>query len=334
MKNVLKHKEMGLVIILVAVSFIITIKNPAFLSVDNIMNILKGNVVLAIVSLGMLLVMITGGIDVSVGGIIAATTLFVGNFMVSYTGNVILSFLLGMVIGSCMGILNGLLIAFIKLPPIVETLGMYSIISGFMLYITKGAYINNIPDNFPAFGKITVLNVIPNGRGGMTGVPVQILILAAVVVLTHIIMKYTKVGRGIFAIGGNRLSAERLGFHVKKITVFVYGYMGFICGTAAMTHVSILKQIDPNAFNGYDMKVIAAVILGGVNVMGGEGSITGTLLGVALFAVINNGLTLMKVSSYWQKVILGVFMVFSICFVVIGKRRAGRHLAKVDIEEG
>lgn len=95
MKNVLKHKEMGLVIILVAVSFIITIKNPAFLSVDNIMNILKGNVVLAIVSLGMLLVMITGGIDVSVGGIIAATTLFVGNFMVSYTGNVILSFFSG-----------------------------------------------------------------------------------------------------------------------------------------------------------------------------------------------------------------------------------------------
>lgn len=333
MKKFVKTKEMGLLLILLAVSLIITVKNPVFVSVDNIMNILKGNVVLAMVSLGMLLVMITGGIDVSVGAVIAATTLLTGNFMVSVTGNVLVAYLLGMVTGTCIGVVNGILIAYIQLPPIVETLGMYSIINGIMLYITKGAYINNIPAEFTAFGRMTVFNVFSDGRGNATGIPVQILILAALILLTHIIMKYTKAGRGIYAIGGNCVSTERLGFPLKKIQIFVYGYMGFLCGAAAMTHISIIKQVDPNAFNGYDMKVIAAVILGGVNVMGGEGSITGTLLGVGLFAVINNGLTLMKVSSYWQKIILGVFMVFSICVVVIQKKRADRSLIKVDIDD-
>ena len=332
MRKFIKGREMGLVILLLILMAGITANNPAFIRPDNILNILKTNVILAIVSLGMLSVMITGGIDTSIGAIISAVTLIVGNFMVRITGNVVLAFVLGALVGTAIGMMNGLLIAYIKIPPIVATLGMYSIVSGISLYLTKGAYINNIPQEFTDFGKITFLNIFPDGRGGKMGIPVQIFVLLALIGLTCLIIKYTKVGRGIFAIGGNRVSAERVGYDVNKITVFVYGYMGFICGIAGIVHTSIMKQVDPNAFVGYDMKTIAAVILGGVNVMGGEGTITGTLVGVSLFAVINNGLTLMKISTYWQKIILGAIMVFSICFVVIRKKRAEKHLVKVEID--
>lgn len=331
MKRLFKKKEMALMILAVVLMIVITSVNGSFLSPTNIINILKGNVILAIVSVGMMTVMITGGIDVSVAGIIAATTLVVGNFMVAVTGNPALAYVLGVLTGTVLGILNGLLIAFIKIPPIVATLGTYSVMSGMMLYLTKGSYINNIPQEFVDFGKTTLLNIIPDGAGDTVGLPIQLVFLVIIIALTWYIMKYTKMGRGIFAVGGNMLSAERIGYNVNKILVFVYGYMGFICGIAAITHVSIMRQVDPNAFNGYEMKVIAAVILGGVNVMGGEGTILGTLLGVLLFAEINNGLTLMQVSTYWQKIILGAIMVFSICFVVIQKRRASKKHAKVDI---
>ena len=331
MKRIFKKKEMGLVILALLLMTVITSVNGSFLSPMNIINILKGNVILAIVSVGMMVVMITGGIDVSVAGIIAATTLVIGNFMVSVTGNPILAYILGIMTGTVLGLLNGLLVAFIQIPPIVATLGTYSVMSGMMLYLTKGAYINNIPQEFIDFGKTTFLNILPDGDGGVIGLPIQLAFLALTIVITWYIMKYTRTGRGIFAIGGNTISAQRIGYNVNRILVFVYGYMGFICGLAAVTHVSIMRQVDPNAFNGYEMKVIAAVILGGVNVMGGEGSILGTLLGVLLFAVINNGLTLMQVSTYWQKIILGAIMVFSICFVVIQKRRASKKHAKVDI---
>ena len=144
MRKFIKGREMGLVILLLILMAGITANNPAFIRPDNILNILKTNVILAIVSLGMLSVMITGGIDTSIGAIISAVTLIVGNFMVRITGNVVLAFVLGALVGTAIGMMNGLLIAYIKIPPIVATLGMYSIVSGISLYLTKGAYINNI----------------------------------------------------------------------------------------------------------------------------------------------------------------------------------------------
>lgn len=332
MKRFLKSREMGLVILVVALMIVITCVNSSFVSATNIINVLKGNVILAIVSVGMLLVMITGGIDTSVGGIISVCTLVVGNFMVANTGNPLLAYAIGLAVGTVIGILNGILIAFLSIPPIVATLGMYSIISGLTSYITRGAYVNNLPDEFINFGKTTFLNIFPDGNGGTTGLPIQLIFLIAALALAFFIMRHTRVGRGIFAVGGNAVSAQRIGFNSKKITVFVYGFMGFICGLAAVTHTSMMRQVDPNAFVGYDMKTIGAVILGGVNVMGGDGTLTGTMLGVALFAIINNGLTLMGVSTYWQKIILGAIMIISICFVIIQKQKSGKKLVKVDID--
>lgn len=333
MKRFLKSREMALIVLALMLVCVIFFNNGKFLSASNLMNVLKNNIILTIVSAGMLLVMITGGIDASVGAIITVTTLVAGNFLVRVSANPVLAYVLGISVGTLFGLINGVLIAFLQLPPLVATLGMYSVASGLMIFLTKGAYINNIPQSFIDFGLTTFLNIFPKGDGTFIGLPIQLIPLALVLTLTYVILRHTKIGRGVFAIGGNMLSAERVGFNVKAVQMFSYSYMGFICGIAGVTHISIMRRVDPNAFTGYEMDVIAAVILGGVNVLGGEGSLLGTILGVTLFAIIRNGLTLLQISSYWEKIILGSVMVIAICFVVIQKNRARSHTSKVDIIE-
>ena len=320
MKKLLKSRELALGILALVLIVIISVNNTRFLSAVNLMNVLKSNIILAIVSCGMLVVMITGGIDASVGAMISTTTLIVGNFLVHVSPNPVLAYVLGMLIGTLFGTVN------------VATLGMNSIASGLMIFLTKGAYINNIPQSFIDFGLTTFLKIFPKGDGTTIGLPIQVIPLVLVVALTYFLLRHTKMGRGVFAIGGNMLSAERVGFNVIAVQIFCYAFMGFICGVAGVTHISIMRRVDPNAFNGYEMDVIAAVILGGVNVLGGEGTLTGTLLGVALFAIINNGLTLLKISSYWQKIVLGAVMVIALCAIVIQKRHDSSRVKKVDIE--
>ena len=333
MKRFLKSREMALAVLVIILVVIISLNNGRFLFASNLMNVLKNNIILCIVSVGMLLVMITGGIDVSVAAIITVVTLVVGNFLVYVSPNPLVAYLLGISVGTLFGMLNGVLIAFLQIPPLVATLGMYSVASGMIVFITKGAYINNIPQSFIDFGLTQFLRIFPKGDGTYIGLPIQLLPLMFVLILTYLLLRHTKIGRGVFAIGGNMLSAERVGFNVKMVQLFSYAYMGLICGVAGVTHITIMRRVDPNAFKGYEMTVIAAVILGGVNVMGGEGTLLGTVLGVMLFAIIKNGLTLLHISSYWEKIILGAVMVIAICFVVIQKNRAKSHVNKVDINE-
>lgn len=333
MKCILKTREMGLVYIIIFISTIITIMNPIFLRPDNLIDLVKGNCVLAIISLGMLFAILTRGVDASVGGIVTTVTVVVGNFMLNVTGNVFIAFIIGSIVGIALGMINGLLISQLEIPPIVATLGTYSVISGTMLYITSGKLINNLPESFKMFGNTTVLKFIPDGRGHLIGIPVQILIMVLVSLITAFLLKYTLIGRGVYALGGNEVSASRTGYNPKKITIFIYCFIGFLCGIAGVTHVSIMKQIDPNAFIGYDLKSVGAVILGGASVAGGEGTVTGTLLGVLIFAIINNGLILVGISSFWQKIITGTIIVAAVSFNLIQKKHANKKLIRVDIDE-
>lgn len=331
MKQFAKSKEMGIFLIVVFISLIISLNSSTFFRIDNLMDMLKGNTVLAIMSMGMLLVIITGGIDVSVAAIIAAVTILVGKFMVAVTGNVLVAFLAGSLIGIAFGAINGLLVAKIKIPPIVVTLGTVSIINGFMLYLTNGNWINDIPKEFIDFGTITFFK-IQNETFGEVGIPVQALFLLGAALLTWFVLKYTLIGRGVYAMGGNPVSAERIGYNLDKINVFVYSYMGLMCGIAGVVHTSIMKQVDPNAFTGFELQVVAAVVIGGANILGGTGTVKGTLLGVLLLAVMNNGLILMHIPVYWQKIVTGAVIVLAVSFDVIQKNIAERKLIKVDVE--
>jgi ribose/xylose/arabinose/galactoside ABC-type transport system permease subunit len=329
--NILKIKEMPILLVLVAISLIITIVNPSFATLENFLDLLRSNITLAIMALGMLLVIITGGIDVSVGSIVSAGACITGWFLMNITSSVIITVLLSCVVGTLMGLVNGMFISRLKIPPIVTTLGTMSIILGLTLYITNGNWMTGLPNTFIGFGRITILNVtLASGR--VIGFPIQGFFLIFAILLTWFILKKTVIGRGIYAIGGNLESAERMGFRSPKILAFVYAYEGFLVGLAAVSHTSVMRQVDPNAFLGFEMKVIAAVVLGGASTLGGTGSILGTMLGVAIFCVINNGLILMRIPTFWQKIVVGILIVGSIAIDMAQKRRAERKQIRVDVE--
>ncbi|MDR2048340.1 MAG: ABC transporter permease [Treponema sp.] len=329
--NIPKIRELPILLILAGIAGIITVVNPSFITLENLMSLFKSNLTLSIMSLGMLMVLLTGGIDVSTGALIAVTTYITAQCLVRTSSNLFVVFFVSCFSGIVMGIINGWFISRLKIPPIITTLGTMNIFQGVLLYLTGGSWVTELPENFIMFGRITVFNIVlKNSRS--VGFPVQGFIFIFAIILTWFLLKKTVIGRGVYALGGNRESAERMGYKPNRILTFVYAYEGLLVGLAAVSHTSIMRQVDPNAFLGFEMQVIAALVLGGVSTAGGTGSILGTLLGVAVFCVINNGLILMKIPTYWQKILVGIIIIVSISVDMFQKQRAERKQIRVDVE--
>jgi len=326
-----KGKEAGILAVFLAISLVIALSSPVFLRIDNLFDIIKSNIVLGIMAIAMLPIILTGGIDVSVASIIAAVTVIIGNFMIGVSSNIFAVFVVGCASGAVLGLINGLLVAKLKIPPIVATLGTMSIIIGVVLYVTNGTWITGIPQNFINFGR-TDLFAVSVREGEPIGLPIQFVFLFGAAVLMWFVLRHTLVGRGVYAMGGSVVSAERIGYDLDKITIFIYTFEGFLIGLAGSVHTSIMRQVDPGAFSGFELHVIAAVVLGGASVLGGYGSVFGTLLGVALFAVLNNGLILMHIPVFWQKIVVGVVLIASISVDILQKRYSESRMTRVDIE--
>lgn len=333
MKKFLKFKEASVLVMLLLVMLISWLLNPVFLSFENIMDVIKSNAVLGTCALGMLLVIITGGIDVSIGGQLALVTVLTGQLMNrSGFDNLILIYLLGIAIGGFIGLVNGLMVSRLNLPPIIATLGMASVINGFLKYYTNGAWINQLPQRIIDFGLVKLFSV-QSSAGSPIGFPIQFLLFAAAMLVTWFLLKHTMLGRSIMAMGGNPVSAARIGLNNKRLMTFAYAFSGMMAGFAAITYTSIMKSVDPNAFLGYEMNVIGAVVLGGALLTGGYGSVLGTFLGVMLFAFISNGLTLAKISTYWQSIIVGSIILLAVSFEMVKLHREEKKQTKVDIEQ-
>lgn len=327
-----KRREASIFVLLLIISIVIGLNSSAFFRLENFFDVLKGNIVLGIMAIAMLPVILTGGIDVSVASMVAAVTVIIGKFMMNVSSNIPLVFLVGCVAGMLMGLANGLLIAKLKIPPMVATLGTMSIIIGLVLYLTNGNWITGLPQNFINFGRTTLFD-IRNGDAEPIGLPIQFIFFFIAAILTWAILRFTLVGRGIYAIGGSMVSAERIGYNLDKITIFVYAFEGLLVGLAGTVHTSIMRQVDPNAFNGFELQVVAAVVLGGASGLGGYGSVLGTIIGVTLFSVLNNGLILMHIPVFWQKIVVGVVLIISISADTIQKRISENRTTRVDIEK-
>ncbi|MDO4547401.1 MAG: ABC transporter permease [Clostridia bacterium] len=332
LKRALAQKEVSTGVMLIAVMAISWAFNHTFLSFENIMDVIKSNAVLGCCALGMLLVIITGGIDVSIGGQLALVTVLTGQLM-NRTGfdNLLFIYLLGIAIGGVIGALNGLMVSRLGLPPIIATLGMNSVINGFLKYYTNGAWINQLPQKIIDFGMVKIFS-IQNAQGSDIGVPVQFLLFLLAMIVTWFLIKRTMLGRSIMAMGSSPVSAQRVGLNIKRLRTFAYAYSGMMAGFAAITYTSIMKSVDPNAFIGYEMDVIGAVVLGGALLSGGSGSVLGTFLGVMLFAFISNGLTLARISTYWQSIIVGMIILIAVSFDMIKLHREERRQTRVDID--
>lgn len=295
--NISKYKSLiGLVLLCI----VITIVTPNFLSVSNITNVFTQVSVNAIIAIGMTFVILTGGIDLSVGSTLAISGA-VGASIVKSTGNVFLAIIVAAVIGIAVGLINGLLVSKGKLQAFIVTLATMTIFRGATLVFTDGTPISKLPEAFVKIG---------NGKLGFMPIPVIITIIIAIIAVYA--LSQTRFGRYLYALGGNEDASRLSGINTDKIKTLVYVVSGFASAIAGVIITSRIGSASPNAGTGFELDAIAAVVIGGTSLAGGEGTITGALIGALIIGVLNNGLNLMNVSPFYQSIVKGLVILIAV----------------------
>jgi ribose transport system permease protein len=285
---------------LLALAIAMTFVSDRFLTAENLGNIGRQVSINAIIATGMTLVIITGGIDLSVGAVMTLAMTFAAGAMLAGVP-VTLAVALALLTGVACGAVNGVLIAYARLPAIIVTLAMMEVPRGIALLYTGGYPLSNLP---AAFG--------PIGRGEILGVHVPTLVMLAVVVAGHLFLTRFVAGRAFYVLGGNEEAARLAGLPVNRYKLLAYALSGFTAALAGVVLASRLMSGQPNAGIGFELDAIAAVVLGGTTIAGGRGSIVGTVVGAVTLGVLNNGLNLMSVSPYTQKILKGVIIIVAI----------------------
>ena len=318
-----KARELILIAVIIVIGIIITCITPAFFSQLNIINILYSNSVFGIMAMGMMLVITTGNVDVSVGAQYAVSGMVVA-LVARATGGEqpLLAILAGMATGMALGLLNGLIVAKLSIPAIVVTLGTLNIMRGTLNLITSGNWIDGLTGSFSKFANLRLLQPVNQlgfihaltGGKGLTlfALPLAVYIWLLVMVFTYFFLYRFGAGRNILAVGGNKEAARRMGLSQTRAYLLAFGYMGMLAGLASAIAASKIKIAQPSNGTGYEMKLIAACVIGGTEFTGGVASILGTLLGVLLLGVIDNGLVLTKVPAYWQELATGVIIILAV----------------------
>lgn len=308
-KRIFRQTEFYLLGIIVVLSFFLTLINPKFLTLENWFDLLRSNVFLGIVALGELVVLISGGIDVSFTATATIAQYIMGLIISTYyIDNVLIAFLIPIPIGIALGAINGVLVHYTRVHPVIITISTLNVFFGFLMFLSGGKWLYNFPPSFRNFARVQAFS-LTNPKGGEYGFSIFILFWIGLAILTWVILKYLPIGRKIYAIGGNREAARRAGFNLFRIQLFVYCFMGALAGIASFVHAELNQMIQPNSLVGRELDVLAAAILGGASVFGGAGSALGVFLGVCLIAIIKNGLILMRAPAYWHEVIMGAIIV-------------------------
>jgi simple sugar transport system permease protein len=333
MKRIFNTNEFYVALTIILLSIVIGSKSDAYFTAGNLIDLLRSSIEMGIFALGALIVIISGGIDVSFTAIATfsmfATTKLL--YINHYNGPVLLAFVISALIGLFLGLINGTLISYFKLPTLIVTLGTSSIYIGFLLTFVGNREISNVPKGMIEYSKMNILKVV-NERGIISGLPVSILIFLALIVIVWALLKYTMLGRGIYAIGGDRISAERAGFNITAIQLFIYTFVGFISGIAGMVHTTMMRNSNPVSIIGTEMIIIAAVVLGGARITGGHGTILGTILGLFLVIIMNNSLILLGISSDWQRFVIGLLIIIGTGITSYQSKRSKSTINKVSIE--
>ncbi|MCC3373230.1 ABC transporter permease [Cohnella sp. REN36] len=304
-----RSSEFYVGLILLLLFAIIGSRNGAFFSAANLFDLIRSAIVPGIFAMCATMVIISGGIDVSFPAIATFSMFSATKLLLAwhFDGPVFVAFALAGAIGLCLGLINGLLIAYFRLPALIVTLGTSSMFSGFLLTFVGSRQVSNLPASLDRFGKLQVVKFA--GEGGITvGLPMTVLFTAAIVLAVAGILKYTMIGRGIYALGGDPVSAERIGFSAKFLQCFVYGFVGLLAGIAGMIQTTMMRSSNPVDLLGTELLIIAAVVLGGVRITGGHGSVLGALLGLLLIVTIQNSLILVGIPSYWQRLVIGALI--------------------------
>ena len=297
----LRRPESGIVLILVVFVAIVTIVNPTFLSGKNIVNILRASGFTMISVVGMSMILITGGLDLSIGSTYALGAILCCLAITDWGLPIPVGILVGLLLGAVCGAVNGFLIVKTGIPPMIVTLGMQYALRGTVSVLTKGVPIYPLPDGFVDLEPHRIL-----------GVPIIVIIAILVVVVGHIALSRTYFGRSVYALGGNQEAARISGINIQRTKMLVYVIMGVLVAFAGIMMASRMGSAEPSTGTGLEMKVICVAIIGGISISGGMGTMLGAALGAVFMEALTNSLTVMRISVYWQNVVFGVVMILSV----------------------
>lgn len=292
----------GIYIAFAILFVILSITSESFLTTTNIINILRQVSIIGIVAIGMSFVIITGGIDLSVGSIMALSAVVAASFAKADSSySILIPMIVGVTVGLACGLINGVLVAKWKVAPFIATLGMMTAARGLAMVYTDGR---------PVIGLSSSFNNI--GSGYILGFPIPVVAFLVIVLIGIFILNFTVFGRHVFATGGNEQSAKLSGIHISTVKIGVYAISGLLAGIGGMILSSRIMSGSPVLGQGYELDAIAAVVIGGTSLFGGVGSLLGTLVGVLIIGVMNNGLDLLNVSSYYQQILKGAIIVIAV----------------------
>lgn len=311
MKKMLQKNEFYIFLTIVLLCLVIEFRSGQFFTGNNIVDIIRSMIVPGMFSIGAFIVIISGGIDVSFPAIAALSSYATTKMLVSmnYQGSILLPFLIAALIGLFLGSINGFFISMFKLPTLIITLGTQSVFRGVMQGVLNSVQIDQLPQPMEEFA-YSNLFVAKNPVSGLTSsMPVSVLIFIGILIIAFLILRFTMLGRGIYAIGGDEDSAIRAGFNVKYIKFFIYCFVGVIAGIAGIARVCMMQMCVPTNLFGMEMIVIAAVVLGGTSITGGFGSLTGAMLGILLLTIVQNSLLLLGIPTFWQQFFTGLLII-------------------------
>jgi len=311
-----KFRELGLLVFIILLSVLVQLRNPNFLTLENINDMIKNTAILSILTVGMMLVIVTRGIDLSIGSTLALSGM-ISALAVSANPDLhpLVAILIGTLIGTACGAILGLLVSKAGILPIIATLGMMNAYRGLTYMISGGRWVSahQMPPSFKGIA-----------TGSVLGINVLIFIAIIIYIIFYYFVNHTRTGRQIYAVGSNPESAKISGINTVKVLWMVYTIMGALAGLAGVLWVSKFASAQGDTAMGYEMDVIAACVLGGVNISGGSGKISGIILGSLLLGIINNALPLINVSPFWQQAIQGVIILVAVIVNALVKRNVDR----------
>ena len=308
LKAAFRRHDVQIASIVVLMAAFFSILSPGFLSASNLVTLLENYSVMAIMAAGLLVVLISGGIDISFAAIAAVSQYLVATIIIQMGGNWIVAFALSVTIGGLLGVVNALLIYYLQALSVIVTISTMTFYFAVLMFVTEGVSIYSLPDWFTA--KLSLL-----------GIPFPVMVAAIVLIITAFLLNRLSIGRQIYGLGGSPEGAKRMGCNLVGLQCFVYGYSGVTAGIAGLVQAHRVEEVVPNALIGRELDVLAAVVLGGASLQGGIGTVSGTVLGIVLLAILQNGLTLLGVSSYSFGFVTGVIILLSVSATAFAAKR-------------
>ena len=309
--RITKIRELTIALVVIILMVILSFISPTFLTSENLITTILGIVMMGIVAVGMTIALVSGGFDLSVGSVMSMSGVVAGSLVLSGM-NIWIASLIGLVASLLSGLITGFFIGKIKINPFIMTLGMQGVVQGIAYAVTQGAplSISNVPNSFLFIG-----------QGNIMGIPALIWILVIIVIIGDFLMRKAVVARKVYYIGSNENAAFFSGIRIARVKTWIYVLTALLAGLAGILTLSRFSVADPTAGTGMELQAIAACIIGGASLTGGEGSVLGALLGSVLVGIVNDALVLLNVSVYWQSLVTGLVLIAAVTLDVLTHRK-------------